>query len=89
MIACSSPQTKKAGSPAAFIDEAVISAAVDSVKSAYPSADAILLEKGVRHAASLWRAEDGTSSEFSDLLRITTLRIRETQGCFQKDKRIF
>ena len=68
--ACSSPQTKK--SPAvssAFIDDAAVSSVIDSVKTIYPSADAILLEKGVRHAASLWRSEDGTTFDFSAFVK--------------------
>ncbi len=68
--ACSSPQTKK--SPAvssAFIDDAAVSFVIDSIKTIYPSADAILLEKGVRHAASLWRSEDGTTFDFSAFVK--------------------
>jgi hypothetical protein len=64
--ACSSPQIKKASvATSELIDDSAISAVIDSVKTLNPSADAILLEKGVRHAASLWRAEDGTISAFS------------------------
>lgn len=65
LIGCTSTETKKESAPAAiFINEAVIKTAVDGVKAAQPSADQALLEKGVKHAASLWRAEDGTVDDF-------------------------
>ena len=63
--ACSSPKNKKAAvTSAAFIDQSAIAAATDSVKVDQPSADPVLLDKGIKHAASLWRAEDGTTDEF-------------------------
>ncbi len=85
MTACSSPQTKKTtGSPAAFIDEAVIAAVIDSVRMAYPSADAGLLEKGIRHAASLWREEDGAPSEFASFVKNNYHRIRINVKLYSK-----
>ena len=45
-----------------------INAAVDRVMGEQPSAERALLEKGVRHAASLWREEDGTAEEFGDFV---------------------
>jgi hypothetical protein len=65
LAACSSVDKKAPVSGAGFIDEAVIKSTIDMLKQAQPSADAYLLEKGIRHAASLWRAEDGTAGEFS------------------------
>lgn len=64
LFACSSPQTEKKPAAEAFINEKTITAAIDSIRVLSKNADAILLEKGVRHAASLWRAEDGTPGEF-------------------------
>jgi hypothetical protein len=62
---CSAPQKKEISVvKAAFIGDATISSAIDSVKALNPSFDAVLLEKGVKHAASLWRTEDGTTSGF-------------------------
>lgn len=61
-LACSAP--KDATSGAGTINEVIIKNAIDSVKLLYPSSDIVLLEKGVRHAASLWREEDGTQQEF-------------------------
>jgi len=70
VTACTSTETKKETSNAAvFIGETIITAAIDSVKSLQPAADPALLEKGVKHAASLWRAEDGTPSEFADFVK--------------------
>src|SRR5512133_433462 len=65
MTACSSPVVKQEAAPAAgFIDETTVKTAVDSVQNAQPGSDTFLLEKGVKHAASLWRPEDGTTEEF-------------------------
>ena len=68
--ACSSPQKEKAPvATSAFIDDAAVSSVIDSIKTTNPLADAFLFEKGVRHAASLWRAEDGTVSDFSAFVK--------------------
>jgi hypothetical protein len=66
--ACTS-QVKNGGEmTAGFIGETTINAAVDRVIGEQPSAERALLEKGVRHAASLWREEDGTAGEFGDFI---------------------
>ena len=65
MTACSSPSVKKdLAQPSLFIGEAVQKSAIDSIKSAHPGVNLQLLEKGVKHAASLWRKGDGTQEEF-------------------------
>jgi hypothetical protein len=65
MTACTSPSDKKSTVlPAAFISDDALKAAIDSVKAIHPDANMFLLEKGVRHAASLWREEDGTTDAF-------------------------
>jgi hypothetical protein len=71
MTACSSPQFKKNEITAAsgFIDDLTISSVVDSIIKSHSVADPDLLKKGVRHAASLWRAEDGTRADFSSFVR--------------------
>lgn len=67
---CSAPPDKKTEkTAAAFISNAVIAVAADSVKSADPGVNQTLLEKGIRHAASLWRAEDGTPEEFVEFVK--------------------
>jgi len=58
---------EKAADNSSCISEAVIEAVVDEV----PAADKALLEKGVRQAAFLWRAEDGSEAEFRELVRNT------------------
>jgi hypothetical protein len=69
LTACTSTETKKVNTAdAILINEAGIKAAVDSVHAKYPSADMTLLEKGVKHAASLWRAEDGTTADFASFV---------------------
>lgn len=64
MTACTSPSTKKEVNTSKYINNAFIKAAIDSVKNAQPTADVFLLEKGVNHASSLWRTEDGTPEDF-------------------------
>ena len=65
MTACSSPSAKKdAVQSTAFISDSAQKAAIDSVRKSHPDANIYLLEKGVKHAASLWRKEDGTPEEF-------------------------
>jgi hypothetical protein len=65
LTACSTPDKKGTESGAGFIDEAAVKSSMEKVQAAQPAADMLLLEKGVKHAASLWRAEDGTAEEFS------------------------
>jgi hypothetical protein len=63
--ACSSPVTKKtAPEPSAVTSEQVIKAAIDTLASAYSLTNTAMAEKGIRHAASLWRPEDGTAQDF-------------------------
>lgn len=68
LTACSTPDKKGTGSVAGFIDEAMIRSSVEKIQAAQPASDPHLLEKGVKHAASLWRAEDGTPAEFSEFV---------------------
>ena len=68
LTACSTPDKKGSESVAGFIDETVIKSSIEKIQAAQPSADLLLLERGVRHAASLWRAGDGTPDEFSEFV---------------------
>ena len=70
LTTCSPPGTKKEKPvTAGFIDEATVTAAAEMIKSENPAVDQALLEKGVKHVASLWRAEDGTPAEFSEFIK--------------------
>jgi hypothetical protein len=70
LTACSSPETKKAATgDIAFIEESVLQTVIDTIKVAHPAVDPGLLEKGVRHAASLWRKEDGTTNDFKEFVK--------------------
>ena len=65
LTACTSPSANKdAAQSAVCINEVARKAAIDSIKASHPDINADLLEKGVKHAASLWRKEDGTPEEF-------------------------
>ncbi len=71
LTACTTNEKKQATpSMAQYIDKTVVSAAIESVKASQATADQALLEKGVIHAASLWREEDGTPSEFSEFVKV-------------------
>jgi hypothetical protein len=65
LTACTSTETKKKPAITAdFISETTIAVAADSIKAQQSIADPARLDKGIKHAASLWRAEDGTPDEF-------------------------
>ncbi len=68
LTACSTPDKKGKESVAGFPDETIIKSSVEKVMTTQPSADPVLLEKGVKHAASLWRSDDGTPEEFSEFV---------------------
>jgi hypothetical protein len=68
--ACSSPQVKReAGLAAGFIDESVITRAIDAISSSAAEVNPVMLEKGIRHAASLWRKEDGSPAQFTEFVK--------------------
>ena len=61
--ACSSDNTRnKLPATTQVIDQATVNETIESIKTSQPSADPFLLGKGVMHAASLWRMEDGTTA---------------------------
>jgi hypothetical protein len=70
LAACSSSEKKEnASGSAGFINEVIIASAIDSAKTLNPGADASLLERGVKHAASLWREDDGTQQDFMNFVK--------------------
>lgn len=65
MTAACHPSSKKASPPAAQgITEATIVETVKSIESKTAEPKSGMIEKGVKHAASLWRESDGTSADF-------------------------
>ena len=69
-IGCSTKEAGKEIVPSAgFINATVINAVVDTLKAVKPSVDQKLMEKGVKHAASLWRASDGSPSDFLQFVK--------------------
>jgi len=66
LTACSSPdaRNRKMSHSRAFIDDHTIRSAVDAVIKSQQVPDTSLLVKGVKHAASLWRADDGAKDDF-------------------------
>jgi hypothetical protein len=74
ITACTTTETKKEPAvKAGLIDNSVITTAIDSIKASQTVADPVLLEKGVRHAASLWRVEDGTPADFTEFVKTNYL----------------
>lgn len=69
VIGCTTTEKKKEAVTSAAISEINIKGIVDSVKAEQSTADLYLLEKGVRHAATLWRKEDGSLSDFSEFVK--------------------
>ena len=63
MISACQPTEKKQGALIG-ISEATVFAAIKAITDKTQVSDAALLEKGVQHAASLWRDADGTPEEF-------------------------
>jgi hypothetical protein len=62
IVSCTTTASKQ--TVQAPVPEASITAALQSIKEKNAGADAALVEKGIRHAASLWRETDGTADEF-------------------------
>jgi len=63
--ACTPSTPKMANTPSDFvIHETTINQIVDSIKSNKRIPNISRLVKGVKHAASLWRSEDGNSEDF-------------------------
>ena len=64
ITACQQP-TKKETPVADAISNEAIAATVKQVAEKFQLTETALLEKGVRHAASLWRTTDGTVEDFT------------------------
>jgi hypothetical protein len=62
--ACQPTEKKTTTPPDQGISEATIAEAVKAIESKIEGAQPGLIEKGVKHAASLWRNNDGTSADF-------------------------
>ena len=68
LTACSGRQEKKADTiTSGFITDEYCKAAADSVKKSRKITNEELLLKGIKHAASLWRQEDGTPTTIHHL----------------------
>jgi len=63
--ACTTPTPKsKTSAPALVISEQTINQIIDGIKQIKTISNSNRLEKGVNHAASLWRVEDGCAEDF-------------------------
>ena len=64
--ACTGPAPKKTIKISEYqVPQTTINQIIDSLKLKSGTSNSIRLEKGVKHIASLWRAEDGTSDDFA------------------------
>jgi len=64
MSSCHSTIRKQIPSKPSGISEATIDDALKSINDQNPGSNAAIVEKGVQHAASLWRDADGSPEEF-------------------------
>jgi hypothetical protein len=66
LAACNEPAPKQIKPASGFyVPEAIVNEVIDSLKQKAGISNVDRLEKGVRHAALLWQAEDGTANDFS------------------------
>ncbi|MCG8579968.1 MAG: hypothetical protein MI866_08630 [Bacteroidales bacterium] len=64
-MSCQQPCTdKESQSEVANITSAQIDATISSLKKMHPDANAEMIQRGVKHAASLWRNVDGSEADF-------------------------
>lgn len=70
LTACTAPdKSKKPAQSPVFIDEETIKYATEMIKQESLKNDIAFYERGIRHAASLWRQEDGTPDDFIGFVR--------------------
>jgi hypothetical protein len=70
LSACTTSEPKKEmKTDAGLVNETIVMNTIDSVKIEQPAADLTLLSKGVKHAASLWRKEDGSEADFTKFVK--------------------
>ncbi len=66
IAACSAPKKNEEPPKSAnFIADQTINATIDNLKAKFGDSKVALFTKGVKHAASLWRAEDGAATDFT------------------------
>ena len=63
MISACQPTEKKESAPVG-ISETTVNSAVKAITEKFAGSNVALIEKGVKHAASLWREGDGSQEEF-------------------------
>ncbi len=57
-------RNKDSAAQTGIVDDKAVTAAINGIKEKHPAINADMLEKGVRHAASLWRSGDGSAEDF-------------------------
>lgn len=83
--ACTQKDSQKDNpSPSVFIDEGISRAAIDTITLAWPAAPAGMIEKGVLHVATLWRAEDGSKEEFISFVKGNYIDPSRRKAVFEK-----
>ncbi len=89
--ACSVPTPKEAKPPLTFaIPQTTVNLIIDSLKQKVGATGVVRLEKGVKHAASLWRAEDGSAEDFASFCKINYVADESQRTLlFEKVSKIF
>ena len=86
LAACNQPAPKQsAPASGSYISEATINQVIDSLKQKPGVSNVPRLEKGVKHAALLWLAEDGTANDFATFCK-TNFVVSETERSLLFDK---
>lgn len=84
--ACTGPASKEVKQTSnLFVPETTVNQVIDSLKLKGNVTDLVRLEKGVKHAASLWRADDGTPANFAAFCK-TNYIVNETERELLFDK---
>jgi len=89
--ACTGPSPKEAQKKVTFsIPETTVNLIIDSLKQKVGATGIVRLEKGVKHAASLWRAEDGSAEDFASFCKINYVADESQRALlFEKVSKIF
>lgn len=69
LAGCEPQQKSEPKADGSNITTETITNLVSDLAEAFPNAEKFLLEKGVKHAASLWREKDGTNEEFTNFCK--------------------
>jgi len=65
LSACNMQSNRSGNESVMSINDAIQKQAIDELQSKFPEANQLLIEKGVKQVANLWRTSDGSPEEFN------------------------